>query len=220
MQELTVVTATSSNHYRSLLQFLRSVPSGIRTIVYDIGLTKEEVNSVPATVRTFDFSKYPEFTHLTSPDAGAYVWKPIVIHEVCNEFGGIVLWCDSGNIVYDVNVLIRLAKHCGVYTSTTAGTFQQWTFPSALQKLPSSERFWSRPMRNAACVCIDWSNERSPYFVHDWKILALRKEISLPEGANRSNHRHDQSILTYLVYSYGFPIVDEKLGYSIHNDID
>jgi hypothetical protein len=74
-------------------------------------------------------------------------------------------------------------------------------------------------MRNAACVGIDWSNATAQYLVHDWKTLALRKEISLPEGATRLNHRHDQSILTYLIYAYSLPTVDEKVGHTIHNDI-
>ena len=222
-QTITIVTATSSNHYRSLLQFLRSaVPTGHRVIVYDIGLTDAERAGLPSSVvcRPFDFSKYPDFVRLTSPDAGAYVWKPCIVYDVCQELGGIVIWCDSGNLLSDVASLVHSTTACGVYSSITSGSFQTWTHPTAIANLPNSHRFLDNPMRNAACIGIDWSNSSAQMLIHDWKTLALRQDISLPPGANRSTHRHDQSILTYLIYVYQLPRIDEKTGYTIHNDID
>jgi len=218
--DITLVTATSSNHYKSLLQFLRSVPTGIRTIVYDIGLTETEKETLPCICRKFDFSKYPEFIHLSSRDSGAYAWKPCIVYDICQEFGGIVIWCDSGNIITDIHIIIRSTLTCGVYSSITGGTFAQWTHPSSRSHLPNSREFLTRPMRNAACIGIDWKNSNAQKLIYDWKFFALHKEIILPVEANRSNHRHDQSILTYLIYSYQFPLIDEKLGYTIHNDID
>lgn len=221
MANITIVTAASSNHSRSLLQFLRSVPNGIRTVVYDIGLREDEVKQLPGWVlyRTFDFSVYPRFVHLTSPDAGAYAWKPVIVYDTCKEFGGIVVWCDAGNILKYLDRLVLASKECGVYSATSLGTYRQWTHPTTLRNLPGSEKFFDRDMRNAACIGIDWSNANAQYLIHDWKTLALRQEISLPDGANRMNHRHDQSILTYLIYAYQMPLINAKVGHTIHNDV-
>ena len=221
-QNITVVTAASSNHYKTLLQFLRSVPTGYRTVVYDLGLSEQEISKLPSSVmyRKFNFSIYPEFVCLSSPDAGAYAWKPCIVNDVCNEFGGIVLWCDAGDILTDIRALIRSASACGVYSGISGGTFVTWTHPTARQNLPGSDRFLNLQMRNAACIGVDWSNPIAQRLIREWKGYALRQEISLPPGASRANHRHDQSILTYLIYSYGIPRIDYQTGFTIHNDID
>ena len=163
---------------------------------------------------------YPEFVRLTSPDAGAYVWKPCIVNDVCKEFEGIVVWCDSGNILTNPNLLIQSAVTCGVYSGISSGSFLTWTHETARQHLPNSNRFLGNQMRNAACIAIDWSNPKARDLICEWKGYALRQEISLPPGASRSNHRHDQSILTYLIYSYQLPRIDHQTGYTIHNDID
>lgn len=217
--EVTIVTAASSNHFRSLQQFLSSVPSGPRVIVYDIGLTSAEASQIPSIV-PFDFDAYPDFVRLASLDAGAYAWKPAIIHEVCSRATGIVIWCDAGNIIQNLPELVRVIKHCGVYSAISSGSFRRWTHPTACSHLPKSDTFLDRQMRNAACVGIDLSAPRAREFVNEWKSLALRKEISLPDGASRSNHRHDQSILTYLLYMYGFVLNDNKVGHTIHNDVE
>jgi hypothetical protein len=217
---ITIVTAASSNHFRSLLQFLGTVPE-VRIVVYDIGLSQYERDLLPsrAIVRTFHFDLYPAFLRLSAPDSGAYAWKPVIVYDVCREFGGVVIWCDAGNKLYTIHDIVHAAKTCGVYSAVSLGPFRGLTHPVALGALPGSNAFLDRPMRNAACVAIDWSNPKSQYIVHDWKTLALRKEISLPDGATRLNHRHDQSILTYLIYAYGMPTIDAKVGHTIHNDI-
>ena len=219
MSDITIVTAASSNHFRSVLQFLGTIPQGVRVVVYDIGLTPAERSQLPS-VRSFDFDAYPPFLRLSAPDAGAYAWKPVIVYDVCREFGGIVVWCDAGNKLRNLSQLVTATRHCGVYSATSMGTFREWTHPTARAAMVGSEKFHRQPMRNAACVGIDWSNTQAQYLIHDWKTLALRKEISLPNGANRLNHRHDQSLLTYLLYAYKLPLIDEKVGHTIHNDID
>jgi len=221
-----LVSASSSNHVRSLQQFLRTVPHTIHTIVYDIGLLSHEThalrNEFPRLeLRTFHFDAYPSHVRLTSPDAGAYAWKPILIAEVCREYANhYVLWCDAGNKIYDLPALVRLIQQCGVYSSITSGTVRDWTHPQALLNMVVPGSYLDRPMRNAACVGMDTSHPLVRKFVDAWRSYALNKDVILPVGANRSNHRHDQSILTYLMYSYEFPLIDDKIGYTIHNDID
>jgi hypothetical protein len=204
-------------------QFLTTIPD-VKTIVYDIGLLNEEVEELSrkfprVTVRRFIFDLYPEFVKLSSPDAGAYAWKPIIVSDVCREFpNDVVIWCDAGNKISNFQALCNITTQCGLHSAATSGTMRKWTHPHTLSNMKVPSEYFEKRMRNAACVGI--ASSRARELVQEWRTYALDKNNSLPEGANRSNHRHDQSILTYLFYRYEFPVVDDFIGYSLHNDID
>lgn len=227
MKIITIVTAASSNHFKSVCQFLKSVPSSLHTIFYDIGLNQEEVATIksefPTIVfRTFNFDKYPTHVRLTSPDAGAYAWKPIIIHEVYREMeNGVLLWCDAGIILHN-NILecVEIVIRNKLFSARTSGTLAQWTHPTTCTNLGVPTDMLHRDMRNASFVGILCNDHLMRSFVKEWYHSALIKDIILPIGATRDNHRHDQSILTYLYYKYKINPVNHHIGYSIHNDID
>ncbi len=50
-----------------------------------------------AEIRWFDFSAYPEWMDIDQA-RGEYAWKPKIIEQVVNEFGGLVLWLDAGDL--------------------------------------------------------------------------------------------------------------------------
>lgn len=223
---VTIVTAASGNHFKSVCQFLKSVPISFRMIFYDIGLTTEEASYLKTTFniiyRVFDFSKYPEHVNLSSPDAGAYAWKPIIINEVYSESNtDVLLWCDSGNLLNsDIHECINIVRKNKIFSGRTSGTILDWTHPTVLMKLNIPSDMLHRSMRNAAFVGILCNDHITRTFVNEWYTHALDKDSILPPGADRSNHRHDQSILTYLYYKYNVPVIDYYIGHSIHNDID
>ena len=222
-----IVSAASSNHFKSACQFIHSVPKEFHIIFYDIGLSDKEYNEISLkfphiTIRKFDFSKYPEHVSLSSPDAGAYAWKPIIISEVYSQITeGVLLWCDSGNLlnsqIYNLEVIIQQNK---IYTSTTQGNISELTHPNSLQNMNISETISKMRMRNAACIGFLCGDSIVKSFIDEWKRMALIKDVILPSGANRTNHRHDQSILSCLYYMYNIPNMDSYIGYSIHKDID
>jgi hypothetical protein len=222
----TVVSAASSNHFNSACQLLHTVPESFNVIFYDIGLTNSErsrlISTFPRiTLRTFDFAKYPEHVLLSSQDAGAYAWKPIIISEVYSELSdGILLWCDAGNMlnskIHDLPIIIQKNK---IYTPHSWDDIQKWTHPSCLKYMNVPDTFLNMACRNAAFVGFLCNDETSTKFINEWKEYALIKDAILPEGANRWNHRHDQSILSCLFYKYGIPEVNHYVGFTIHNDI-
>jgi hypothetical protein len=219
----TFVTAASSNHFKSLCQFLGTV-IGQDVYVYDLGLSQSEVHHIRSTFnivyRVFQFDKYPEFVKLTSPDAGAYAWKPILIADVYSETQGTLIWCDAGNKLTDLNALLRCIEEDIVYTPTSANRVIDWTHPTALSAMDVSMLHFNKQMRNAAIVGFK-RDVRSMKLISDWRSYALNKHASLPSGANRNNHRHDQSILTVLYYRHLLPRTRHTCeGVTIHNDID
>lgn len=217
----TFVTAASSNHFKSLCQLLTTIQHE-KVVVYDLGLTQPEVEHIRSVFRieyiVFPFSNYPAFVSMSSPDAGAYAWKPILIAEVYADVQGALIWCDAGNKISDADALENCVTKAGVYTPTSSGTISRWTHPIALNELSVPVTWSNLQMRNAACVGFN-KDDRSSRFIAEWKKYALLKNAILPHGANRSNHRHDQSILTVLYYRYGITGCDNYVGFSIHNDI-
>jgi hypothetical protein len=218
----TFVTAASSNHFKSVCQFLETI-RGERTYFYDIGLSSDESKQLrerfQVEYRVFPFERYPSFVSLASQDAGAYAWKPIIIADVYQEVNGVLIWCDGGNKIHNVEQLTHAIKENGIYTPTSSGTIARWTHPTALTTMNVPPGWHEFNMRNAACIGFVKS-PISDMFIKEWRETALNKDASIPDGANRSNHRWDQSILTYLYYKYNVRRVDDYLGFSIHNDID
>jgi GR25 family glycosyltransferase involved in LPS biosynthesis len=227
-ESVTIVTASSDNHFQSVCNLIRSIPIYVNTIFYDIGLSNNNIKKLNTEfpnihIRTFDFSKYPKHVSLSSRDAGAYAWKPIIIDEVYTELSSnnVLMWCDAGNILNnDIGNCINIIKTAKIYSALSSGNITRWTHPTSIQNLQMPSEYLHYNMRNAAFVGLVCNDTTVKSFVNEWKSLSLNKEIILPAGANRSNHRHDQSILTYLYYKYNIPNVDNYIGYSLHNDVD
>jgi len=222
----TIVTAASSNHFKTINQFLKCLPTSYNIIFYDIGLSESERSLLKNTFphvnhRIFNFSEYPDFVKLSSKDAGAYAWKPIIINEVYSETNDILIWCDSGNFIKnDINQMIDVTRNNKIYTPISSGTIRRWTHPTCIKTMNMNPDFIDKQMRNAAVVSFLSNDSMVSKFLNEWKTCALIKDNSLPDGADRSNHRHDQSILTILFYNYNIPLVDIRLGFDIHRDID
>ena len=223
---ITIVTAASSNHYKSAKQFLRSCPQSSHVIFYDIGLTFQEASDLQhefpnVTYRLLDFTKLPDFAQLTAPHAGAYAWKPYIVHEVYNECNeGIMIWCDAGNVILDMKALENTVKHSGIYSPASAFSVEQMTHRDCLDIMRVHPQYKQCQMRNAAIVGFVCNDEVIRNFINQWNMLAMRKEIIIPETSTRNDHRWDQSILTCLMYNWDVRCTYEMIGVIVHQDCD
>lgn len=222
---VTLVTAASSNHFKTLRLFLHRLGHPCRVIVYDIGLKTQEVEELKtkfsyAEFRTFDFSKYPPWMHIDAQDAGAYAWKPVIVAEVAQETEGMLIWSDAGNYIQRLDE--ALVKCFGRVCSTehSAGTIRDWTHPDSSMAMGVTGDLLDKPMRNAAFVVFDLRLDESRAFVSSWASLSLKKEIIQPEGASRDNHRQDQSVLTGLFFLHDLPDISFDDAVLYHNDCD
>lgn len=223
---ITIVTAASSNHFKSAKQFLKSCPTECHTLFYDIGLTKEEADELQQVYpnveyRILDFTKLPDFAQLSAPHAGAYAWKPHIIHEVYNELKeGIMVWCDAGNVIQDIKALENTIKHSGIYSPASCFSVEQMTHKDCLYHMRVHPQYWKCQMRNAALVGFVCNDEIIRNFITQWFTLSKRKEIIIPETSTRNDHRWDQSILTCLMYIWDVRCTYEMIGMIIHQDCD
>lgn len=204
-----ILTACNSLHFRNVCQFIYSyrkkrehLNSGF--ICYDIGLTDSERSYLEATypeveLRVFDFTHYPEFVR---PELMTYSWKPLIIAKTLHEKKGSLLWMDSASIILKpLQPIWEAIGETGSYFPVSGtGTLAEWTHPATLQYLNVPEKYYSYRNR-CGCMCgFSYNNAPIRGMVDEWARLALIKECIKPEGANRANHRDDQSLLTILLY--------------------
>lgn len=235
--KLTIVSGCSQNHFYSLIEFLNScknieIPYSI--IVYDLGIEESCLerleNDYPnISLRTFDYSKYPDYYNI-SKNAGEYAWKPAIIKEVSDEIKtGVLLWCDSGNLFTgNVKILRDEILKRNIYSPISDGDIKKWTHPLMLKYFNDrkmidrkNKKFLSLKNRNGAILGFNLNNKNILNFIDEFASLANIKECIAPEGSNRSNHRQDQALFTLLYYRImnDFDFVDKYISLSIHNDV-
>ena len=180
-------------------------------------------------LRTFDYSKYPDYYNIKI-NAGEYAWKPAIIKEVMDEIQtGVLLWCDSGNLVVDNMTKIRneILKR-NIYSPISDGDIKKWTHPLTLKYFSDKKfvnlkdkKFLSFKNRNGAILGFNLNNINIKNFINDYASCANTKECIAPEGSNRSNHRQDQAVFTVLYYKImnSFDFVNHYISLSIHNDV-
>lgn len=234
--EVVVVTGASSNHFPSLLQFLRELKKAedaakslrVVTIAYDLGLTPHEHGTVASqfshvVLRRFDYSKHPEWFDINR-EAGAYAWKPCLFRDVVSEHRGpLVIWNDAGNIITNLELLAQTVSRASVYTPYSCDRIDVWAHPKTMEYMGVTPE--ERPLknRNAAVVGINSGVEYARDLVDSWARLASVKECIAPDGSSRDNHRQDQSLLTVLYYrslrAHSFRDFTEYAGFTVHNDV-
>jgi hypothetical protein len=225
---ITIVTGADRTHHLSLLQLLESLERHerrARVVAYDLGLEPDDRARLErrfhrVEVRTFDYSRYPAYFDIRC-NAGAYAWKPVIVAEVLEECRGRLVWLDAGCVVTEPLFALRrrLARH-GFHSPASSGTIGQWTHPATLDWLGADPRMLGRRPRFAAVVAVDYDHVVARDVIRRWAECARVQECIAPPGADRSNHRHDQAVLTILVEQSSLDgLRPEFLGVEAHRDI-
>jgi len=184
--------------------------SGLETdiLVFSPEFTSEITQSfLFGDVKTFvGYPKTEQFgecpNHLDIP----YLFKAFGI-QVAKEMGyEQILWCDS-SIVFEKNPnhYFELSKELGVITfDNLKEPEDMWTSDDCLEQLGCSVEEAEKIMQiDAAILFFDFSTQRANDFFNDY-INIGNDGISFAgkSGSSRPNfkdHRHDQSVLSYLV---------------------
>jgi len=230
---ITIITAASQNHFKSLCQFIESAKNYniLNIYVYDLGLNTNSIEYLnkqyPFIIfKIFNYKNYPDYFNIEI-NKGEYAWKPAIIYEVSNEVkNGIILWCDAGNkfIINQIDFLIHIIKQQGIYTPTSSGNVKKWTYYKTLEyfNIFDDNPILNLPNRNGAIIGFNLDNKNVIDFINEYNKLACIKECIAPSGSSRENHRQDQSILTILYYKYTNlqQLYNNYISLIIHQDID
>ena len=227
----TIVTGASQNFYRYLLQFLRSIPNGkivSQCYIYDLGLAPESRKQIEDEfpeyiLRTFDFSKYPEYFNINI-NAGQYAWKPVIIREVAQEVHGIVLWCDTRNFIHEsLSQLREIVMQQGIYSPTSMGNLQEWTHYRTQRYfgIQNNFLFLAKQCRAGGLVAFNIDSDPVRAVIDKWAECAQIEDCIAPLGSDRRNHRQDQSVLSILYYMFHKNAKTENryLTISVHNEL-
>ncbi len=233
-QKLTIVTAASSTHAKSLMQFLNSVskysPNSI-VEVYSLDLNPNQleelniftINNQNININNFTFNKFPEHFNIMIQN-GSYAWKGVIIHEVYNRTEGLVLWLDAGNLINNNLFFIKVLIYIhGFFSPISSNRIIDWTHPDTLKKFEDLENYYKKRNKNGAIIGFNVSNKNSKLFIEDFYKMSIDKSYIAPDGSSRENHRYDQSIISLLFFKYFnkfIPKTYKLFGISIHNDID
>jgi hypothetical protein len=131
---------------------------------------------------------------------------------------------DAGNVLVEPLTALRTAVcESGFYSPASRGTVSEWTHPKMLEFFGLDEA-WAHDKANlnGACVAFDPASKAASALARKWRDGALNKDCIAPEGADRSNHRHDQALLTVLAHLDGMAQLTEQglLGFLIHQDVE
>ncbi|KAG5462250.1 MAG: hypothetical protein BJ554DRAFT_5449 [Olpidium bornovanus] len=209
----TIVSAVSKNHFVALLQLLNRIKTHepkTQVVVYDLGLTERLRQNITSwqnvQLRTFNFADFPDYFRLAGDTRGEYAWKPVIVFNVLQEFGGLVLWLDSGNLIRrPLDRTWNDIAAAGAYSSRTPGEIRTWTHAGTLEYLKVPAGLLGAGNCNGAMVGFNGNHARAVATVaRRWRACAFKKACIAPEGSSRANHRQDQAALTIIMRLNGF----------------
>ena len=227
---LFIVTGASSNHFKTLLQFLESVKkyeNKSKLIIFNLGLTTTENSFLLQAgyeVRLFDFDKYPQYFKIQYK-AGEYAWKPEIVANIMNEKKDNILWMDAGCIITEPLIKIRnILNDMGLYSPKSSGTIKDWTHSETIKEMLVTKKIKLNKNRAGTVVGVNYKHHIGRDIIEKWRVCARQKKVIAPRGSSRKNHRQDQAILSVLInqaieHGHLRNIPYNYLGFTIHNDL-
>jgi len=241
-----IITGANDSYILTLLNFIKYHIQNcvIRLedlIVYDLGLNENNLQSLEnilnnkTEIKKLNFDEYPEHVDLKKYNGlyCSYAFKPIIIYNEANIRNNIpVIWLDCAcNITINIlNQMINSINNNGVYSPV--GNFEktietiELNHPqtTSLLGLTKHEHFNELQTRLAGIFGVNYSNFNGKIILDDWYKYSLNKDIIIPEGSSRNNHRQDQTILSCIMFLHQkkYNIIFEKsiFGISCFNKFD
>lgn len=243
-KNFTIVTAASANHFCALESFLYSMSEVLeglersevrpKLVVYNLGgmsyeqrkqLQNLKENQFIDEYKDFNYAAYPPFWDINK-SRGEYGWKAGIIKEVADNYGGLILWLDSGNMLAldFLRYLPGYLDRFGFWSPQSSGSFRQYTHEGLPQFFDDTmEPYAQETNCNGAAIAFDVSNAKiSKGLLKEWYRCSSIKACIAPKGSSRANHRQDQAALTYLVKKMQFVEqcrhFPEHYGVTVHQD--
>jgi hypothetical protein len=213
----TIITATNSPYYESLLGLISSIHKfGYNTVdkvlVYDIGLTQEEINSLRnlEKVDVIEFTEDEKNSHPEFLVGKSHVYKNYCLKHA-SKFNENVLWVDSGAcFINNFDEIFEKIDYEDIFLVGDIHLNKTYTHDECVNIMNATE---DELMSNQLWSGLVGFKSEGKY----QELIDLSSDFSLVENCcngNHQNHRHDQSILSILAYRYSCPQQDiDKYGY-------
>ncbi|MEI6067816.1 MAG: DUF1647 domain-containing protein [Methylococcaceae bacterium] len=233
-KKITIVTAASSNHFKSMLQLINSIKllekGKFELVAYDLGLKKDEkdfFNKINPNIslKEFDYSNYPSFFNIEI-NAGAFAWKPTIIYYEYNllKKNDYILWLDAGCFLTKSLFLVKTVLWLdGLYCTFSGNIIKNFTHVKTLETI-GKEEINTLKMFQASTIGLKVGSKENDALINSWYRNSCQESIISPKGSNLSNHRYDQSLLSIQIYKSYNTLKRPFLSYQtneiqLHKDI-
>jgi hypothetical protein len=234
MKKIKFISGASSNHFHSLCSLIQSIPKipSVNITIYDLGLDQKQLTHLQENnninLKYFHFDKLPQYYDITI-DAGKYAWKPLIIKtetSIARKHNyEYLIWLDAGCLWIDSDFdkwTYDLDKN-KIYSPCSSGRIEDWCFENTMDVLNLNEKIRTGKNRSGGVLGIKLNYEPNIKLINRWNRYSQNKNIIAPFGANRENHRYDQSLLSILIEQWTKlghykNLTDELLSIKIHQD--
>ena len=216
-----IITGANDSYILTLLNFINyHISIGIlleNIIVYDLGLNEENLKRVKkllskkTEIKKLNYNEYPEHVNLSKYNGlfCSYAFKPIIIYnEAHNNIPIIWLDCACKITLNQLNKIIHSVNLNGFYCPI--GNYEktietiELNHPQTLNLLGiTKEDHLNKLQTRLACICsVNYNILSGKTILNDWYKYSLDKDVIMPNGSSRNNHRQDQTVLSALMFLY------------------
>ena len=204
MYKNSIITATNSLYYDSLLTLISSIhKTSINIIdqifVYNLGLSDLEINNLKRIkkVTILEFSDTDKNLHPKFMEPKSYVYKIYCMKQGSN-FSENILWIDSGAMLLKSceNIFDIIQKN-GIFLVGDNHKNKDYTHSDCIRIMCATEKEINDFQLWAGVV--GYNKTRYFNFINEAFKYAM---IPGCLDGNQENHRHDQSILSILASRY------------------
>lgn len=207
--KINILTAASEAFEESLICMIASLninwPNHPEILVYDLGMSERTINFLKDN--RIEVIKVPPFkAHWRKH----FTWKLWAIHQ-CNA--DIVLWLDAGLVVLGSLVaVIKQINNCGYFITPTYHPLIEAVSDNCRKSCGVTLNFLDNKMCFSGNTIGFKKHGVTKILVDEAYTIALVEENI---AANEPMHRHDQAILSTLIYKYfNNPIVLDGFMFS------
>lgn len=233
-----IITGANDDYILTLINFINyhsKIGIKIKNLtVYDLGLSElnlsklKNLTNQQLNIKKFEYYNYPEHVNLSKYKGlfCSYAFKPIIIYNEATIFNNIpIIWLDCAcNITIEIlNRMIDSINSYGFYCPV--GNYEktiesvELNHKQTLNLLGVSQyQHLNELQTRLSGVCgVNYEIFHGKSILDDWYKCSLNKEIIMPEGSSRNNHRQDQTVLSVLMMfrEKKYNIIFEKSSFNI-----
>jgi len=240
-----IITASDDRYIKTLINFIETFTLNFSNLViYNLGFNESNLDLIKNInkkykfiLKEFNYNNYPEHVNLNIYNGlqCSYAFKPIIIYNEANLIDNnnkILIWMDIANRfnLDTLNKILKSVQKYGIYSpiSCYANTIEsiELNHPKTVSYygIDRNEHINNLISISANLIGIDYNSNSGFTILNEWYKGSLNKDIIIPEGSSRNNHRQDQTVLSILMYLYqknnNIQFDKENFGVSFWNKFD
>ena len=128
-----------------------------------------------------------------------------ISYETLKKYKKKVIWLDSANLINSKFIFVLIVlSYKKFFSPISSDKVKDYTYIDTLEAIKYPKNKLQKRNLTGRFNAFDWNDGNSMEIATKWKDYSNIKEIILPENSTKLNHRHDQSLLTLLIYKSNY----------------